>query len=138
MTSTFLKLFSLFLIVPFIELYFLIKIGGMIGALNTVLIILITASLGAYLAKSQGLYVFRQIQETMNQGRIPGNELLNGLFVLIGSFALLFPGFLSDIIGITMLIPKTREIYVNIARELLRKKIQKGNFQMSMYTNYRY
>jgi UPF0716 protein FxsA len=58
--------------------------------------------------------------------------------VLIGSFALLFPGFLSDIIGITMLIPKTREIYVNIARELLRKKIQKGNFQMSMYTNYRY
>lgn len=137
MASTFLKLFSLFLIVPFIELYFLIKIGGMIGALNTVLIILITASLGAYLAKSQGLYVFHQIQETMNQGRIPGNELLNGLFVLIGSFALLFPGFLSDIIGITMLIPKTREIYVNIARELLRKKIQKGNFQMSMYTNYR-
>jgi len=137
MTSTFLKFFSLFLIVPFIELYFLIKIGGMIGALNTVLIILITASLGAYLAKSQGLYVFRQIQETMNQGRIPGNELLNGLFVLIGSFALLFPGFLSDIIGITMLIPKTREIYVHIARELLRKKIQKGNFQMSMYTNFR-
>jgi len=137
MASTFLKLFSLFLIVPFIELYFLIKIGGMIGALNTVLIILITASLGAYLAKSQGLYVFRQIQETMNQGRIPGNELLNGLFVLIGSFALLTPGFLSDIIGITMLIPKTREIYVHIARELLRKKIQKGNFQMHMHTNYR-
>ena len=137
MTSTFVKLFSVFLIIPIIELYLLIKLGGIIGAFNTILIILITASLGAYLAKSQGLQVFRQIQETMNQGRIPGNELLNGLFVLIGSFALLTPGFLSDAIGISMLIPQTRKIYVRITKEIIRKKIEKGQFQMRMYTNLR-
>jgi UPF0716 protein FxsA len=79
MTSIFLKLFSVFLIIPLIELYLLIKIGGIVGAFNTVLIILITASLGAYMAKSQGFRVLRQIQEATSQGRVPGNELLHGL-----------------------------------------------------------
>jgi len=86
MTSMFLKLLSVFLIVPLIELYLLIKIGGTIGALNTVLIILIAASLGAYMAKSQGFRVLHQIQEATSQGRVPGNELLHGLFVLIQYF----------------------------------------------------
>jgi UPF0716 protein FxsA len=137
MTSMFFKLFSVFLIVPLIELYLLIKVGGMIGALNTIIIILITASLGAYMAKSQGFRVLRQIQDATNQGRMPGNELLHGLFVLIGGFALITPGLLTDAIGFSMLIPQTREIYVGIAKEIIRKKIETGQFRMSMYTNFR-
>lgn len=137
MTSMFLKLFSVFLIVPIVELYLLIKIGGMIGALNTVIIILITASLGAYMAKSQGFRVLRQIQDATSQGRIPGNELLHGLFVLIGGFALITPGLLTDAIGFSMLIPQIREIYVGMAKEIIRRKIETGNFQMRMYTNFR-
>ncbi|MDD3318152.1 MAG: membrane protein FxsA [Methanosarcina sp.] len=133
----FFKLFSIFLVIPIIELYLLIKIGGVIGALNTVLIILITASMGAYLAKNQGFRVFREIQEAMSRGYMPGNELLHGLFVLIGSFALLTPGFLSDIIGFSMLIPQVREIYVRVAKEVIRKRIQNGQWQMRMYTNFR-
>ena len=112
MISMFFKLLSIFLIIPIIELYLLIKIGKVIGALNTVLIILITASLGAYLTKSQG-------------------------FVLVGGFALLTPGFLSDIIGLSMLIPQMREIYVGFAKGIIRKKIQSGQWQMRMYTNFR-
>jgi len=137
MTSMFFKLFSVFLIIPLIELYLLIKVGGMIGALNTIIIILITASLGAYMAKSQGFRVLRQIQDATNQGRMPGNELLHGLFVLIGGFALITPGLLTDAIGFSMLIPQTREIYVGIAKEIIRKKIETGQFRMSMYTNFR-
>jgi UPF0716 protein FxsA len=137
MTSMFLKLFSVFLIIPFIEIYLLIKIGGMIGALNTVLIILITASLGAYLAKSQGFRVLREIQEATNRGYMPGNELLHGFFVLIGSFALLTPGFLSDIIGFSMLIPQIRKIYVGIAKGIIRKKMKRGQWQMKTYANFR-
>ena len=137
MTSMFLKLFSVFLIIPFIEIYLLIKIGGMIGALNTVLIILITASLGAYLAKSQGFRVLREIQEATNRGYMPGNELLHGFFVLIGSFALLTPGFLSDIIGFSMMIPQIREIYVGIAKGIIRKKMERGQWQMKTYANFR-
>lgn len=137
MTSMFFKLFSVFLIIPLVELYLLIKIGGMIGALNTILIILITASLGAYMAKSQGFRVLHQIQEATSQGRMPGNELLHGLFVLIGGFALLTPGLMTDAIGFSMLIPQIREIYVKMAKEIIRKKIEAGNFQMRMYTNFR-
>jgi Protein affecting phage T7 exclusion by the F plasmid len=137
MISMFFKLFSIFLVIPVIELYLLIKIGGMIGALNTVLIILITASLGAYLAKSQGLRVLREIREATSKGYMPGNELLHGLFVLIGSFALITPGFLSDIVGFSMLIPKIREIYVGIAKRIIRKKMRNGQWQTRMYTNFR-
>jgi UPF0716 protein FxsA len=137
MTSMFFKLFSVFLIIPLVELYLLIKIGGMIGALNTILIILITASLGAYMAKSQGFRVLHKIQEATNQGRMPGNELLHGLFVLIGGFALITPGLMTDAIGFSMLIPQIREIYVKMAKEIIRKKIEAGNFQMRMYTNFR-
>lgn len=131
------KLFSLFLIIPVVEIYLLIKIGGIIGAVNTVLIVLVTAIIGAYLTKSQGLSVLRQIQDATRQGYMPGNELLHGLFVLIGGFALLTPGFLTDTIGISMLIPQIREIYVRIAKEIIRKKIQQGTFQMRMYTDFR-
>ncbi|AAM29802.1 FxsA family protein [Methanosarcina mazei] len=133
----FLKLFSLFLIIPVVEIYLLLKVGEIIGALNTVLIILITAGIGAYLTKSQGFRVLRQIQDATMQGYMPGNELLHGLFVLIGGFALLTPGFLTDTIGFSMLIPQIREIYVRIAKGIIRKKIQQGNFQMRMYTDFR-
>lgn len=137
MTIMLFKLFSLFLIIPVVEIYLLIKIGEIIGAVNTVLIILVTAIIGAYLTKSQGLSVLRQIQDATRQGYMPGNELLHGLFVLIGGFALLTPGLLTDIIGISMLIPQIREIYVRIAKEIIRKKIQQGTFQMRMYTDFR-
>lgn len=133
----FLQFFSLFLIIPVVEIYLLITIGGIIGATNTILIILITASLGAYLTKSQGFRVLRQIQEATGQGHVPGNELLHGLFVLIGGFALLTPGFLTDAIGFSMLIPQVREIYVGIAKGIIKKKIEQGNFQMRMYTDFR-
>lgn len=137
MTIMLFKFFSLFLIIPVVEIYLLIKIGEIIGAVNTVLIILVTAIIGAYLTKSQGLSVLRQIQDATRQGYMPGNELLHGLFVLIGGFALLTPGLLTDIIGISMLIPQIREIYVRIAKEIIRKKIQQGTFQMRMYTDFR-
>lgn len=137
MTSLYFKLFSFFLIIPLVELYLLIKIGGILGAFNTILIILITASLGAYMAKSQGFQVFRQIQEATSNGRMPGNELLHGFFILAGGFALITPGLLTDAIGFSMLIPQTREIYVKLAKELIRKKLESGYFQTRIYTNYR-
>ncbi|MDD3041828.1 MAG: membrane protein FxsA [Methanosarcinaceae archaeon] len=132
----FLKLFSLFLVIPLVELFLLLKISGIIGPVNTVLIILITATIGAYLAKSQGFLVLRQIQNATGQGHMPGNELLHGLFVLIGGFALLTPGFLTDLAGFSMLVPQIREIYVGLAREMIRRKLQSGQWKMKMYTGF--
>nr|WP_269851101.1 FxsA family protein [Methanosarcina horonobensis] len=78
-----------------------------------------------------------QIQDATRQGYMPGNELFHGLFVLIGGFALLTPGFLTDAIGFSMLIPQIREVYVEIAKGIIKKKIRQGSFQMRMYTDFR-
>ena len=122
----FFKLFLLFTVIPIAELYLLIKIGGMIGAFNTVLIIFVTAIVGAYLAKSQGFMVIRKIQLAMHEGRLPARELLHGLFVLLGGFTLLTPGFITDFIGLSMLVPTIREIYIRYTEQLIHNKIKTG------------
>ncbi len=124
----FFKLFLLFTLIPIVELYLLIKIGGMIGAFNTILIILVTAIFGAYLTKSQGFIVINRIRQALNEGRMPGSELLHGLCVLLGGFTLLTPGFITDFFGLSMLLPPIREIYVRIAERLIMNKIHKGKW----------
>ena len=126
----FFKLFLLFTIIPIAELYFLIKIGGKIGALNTVLVIMLTAVIGAQLARSQGFIVIRKIQQKLAEGGIPGNELFQGLFILIGGFTLLTPGFITDIIGLSMLIPPVRNFYIKLLGRFIKNKIETGNWQI--------
>ena len=126
----FFKLFVLFTIIPIAELYLLIKIGGMIGALNTVLIIFLTAVIGAYLAKTQGFIVIRKINHALNEGRLPGWELFDGLFVLLGGFTLLTPGFLTDLIGLSMLFPPTRIPYIKLAVRIIQNKIETGQWRI--------
>ncbi len=121
-----LKLFILFTIIPIAELYLLIKIGGMIGALNTVLIILFTAVIGAYLAKTQGFIVIKKINQALNEGRLPARELLDGLVVLLGGFTLITPGFLTDFIGLSMLFPPTRVLYIKLAVRIIQNKVETG------------
>ncbi|GJQ64583.1 MAG: membrane protein FxsA [Melioribacteraceae bacterium] len=125
------RLFLLFAIIPVIELYLLIEVGGMIGTLNTVIIIVATAAIGAYLTKMEGFIVLNNIRQAGSEGRIPGNELLHGLFVLLGGLTLLTPGFLTDALGFSMIIPGLRKIYVDYAREFIRKKIDNGSWNIS-------
>jgi UPF0716 protein FxsA len=127
------RLFLLFTIIPVLELYLLIRIGGMIGAFNTVLIILATAIVGASLAKSQGLMVLTQIQQALNEGRLPANELLHGLFILLGGVALLTPGFITDFIGLSMLIPNIRDIYIKIAQRIIKKRVETGRWDFTFF-----
>ncbi len=120
----FFKLLILFTIIPIAELYLLIKIGGLIGALNTVLIIFLTAVIGAYLAKTQGFIVIRKINQALKEGRLPARELLDGLFVLLGGFTLLTPGFITDFIGLSMLFPPTRTLYIKLSVQIIQNKIE--------------
>ena len=129
----FLKFFILFTIIPIVELYLLIKIGGIIGALNTILIIIITAVIGAYLAKTQGFIVIRKINQALYEGRLPAQELLDGLFVLLGGFTLLTPGFITDLIGLSMLFPLTRTLYNKIAARIIQNKIETGQWRIRRY-----
>ena len=107
--------------IPAAEIYVIIKIGGFIGALNTVLVIIITGVLGAYLARLQGMHTFYKIQANLRQGIIPTEELLDALIILSAGITLLTPGFLTDIAGLMLLVPFTR-FYVKL---WLKKKFDR-------------
>ena len=104
------KLIILFIGVPLVELALIIKVGGIIGWLNTIFIALGTGALGAYLMKMQGLMLLWRIQEALNEGRMPADELIEGALLLVGGALLLTPGFITDAVGFALLIPPSRNL----------------------------
>ena len=109
-------LFAFFLIVPFIEIYVLLQVGSIIGALPTILMVVFTAVLGAWLLKKQGFETWRRLQNNLQQGQIPAYEMIEGPILLIGGALLLTPGFFTDFLGFACLIPSLRR---RIARYLI-------------------
>lgn len=101
-------LFLTFTVVPAVELYALFWIGSRIGATATVLLILLTGTLGASLAKVQGVAVLRQIASELGQGLPPATRLVEGLLVLIGAVLLITPGVFTDLTGLLLLVPPVR------------------------------
>ena len=119
-------LILLFTLLPVLELYLLIKIGGYIGAFNTVSIVILTGILGAILAKLEGLRVLRQIQEELAQLRMPADTLLEGMFILVGGILLLTPGFITDILGFLFVIPFTRKFFLLFLKKRIKKMVENG------------
>lgn len=115
------KLLLLFIAVPVAELYVLISIGGAIGVLPTIVLVFLTALAGAALARMQGLATMLRVRESLDQGFMPAEELLDGLIILVAGMSLLTPGFLTDIVGLLMLLPGPR----NIFKRWLRTKFDK-------------
>jgi len=103
-----LKLFLAFTIIPVVEIYLLIQIGTIFGALTSIALVIVTGFLGAYLARIQGLQTLFRIQESLREGQIPSRELLDALLIGIAGLVLLTPGFLTDAFGFLLLIPNTR------------------------------
>lgn len=101
-------IFGFFLIVPFIEIFLLLQVGGIIGVLPTILLVVFTAFLGVNLLRQQGLATWTKLQRNMQQGVMPTNELVEGVFILLGGALLLTPGFFTDIMGFACLIPVIR------------------------------
>ena len=115
-----LKLFIAFTIIPIIEIYLLIEIGSMFGALTAVTLVILTGFLGAFLARMQGLQTLYRIQESLHEGRMPSGELLDALLIVIAGLVLLTPGFLTDLAGFLLLITATR----NFIKYWLRRQIE--------------
>ncbi|MCD8502275.1 MAG: membrane protein FxsA [Bacillaceae bacterium] len=101
-------LILLLIVVPALEIWILILSGQFIGFLQTVLLVILTGVLGAWLAKKEGVQTLRLAQLQLQQGQIPSGILLDGLCILIGGVVLLTPGFITDAIGFFLLIPVTR------------------------------
>jgi UPF0716 protein FxsA len=106
----------LFIVVPIVELYVIIQIGGLIGVLPTLALLLADAILGSLLLRHQGRGAWRRFNQALAERRFPGREVADGLMIAIGGTLLLTPGFVTDIFGLLLLIPPTRAI----ARRLLR------------------
>lgn len=112
------KIVLLLILTPIIDLYILIKASQTMGFWTTILLIILTGLAGFLLAKSEGKIILNKISRDLSHGNIPGDELLSGFCILIGGILLLMPGILTDIIGITMVLPITRDIY----KEYIRRK----------------
>ncbi len=100
-----LLLFLVFIVLPLLELYVIIQVGGAIGVVPVLLLLLADGFIGAALARSQGRQVWVRFNETMAAGRIPAREILDGAMIMFGGALLLSPGFITDILGIFLLIP---------------------------------
>ena len=108
-----------FIAIPLAEMFILIKVGAIIGALPTVGLVVLTATMGIWLLRLEGIATLGRVQEKLNQGQIPETELLEGIMLLVGGALLLTPGFVTDAIGFTCLIPVLR-------RPIARWIIQQG------------
>ena len=117
-------LFLIFICLPALEIYLLIEVGGQVGALNTVALIFLTAVIGLYFAKHQGLQTLKSGMVNLYQNKIPIYEMMSGASIAIAAFLLIIPGFFTDLIGFLLLVPVTRKILFNLT---LRKKTKNDN-----------
>ena len=119
-------LFALiFVVTPLVELAILIYLGTLIGALNTILIVVITGLLGAFLAKRQGLATLSRIRNSVEQGVLPSGDLFQAVLILIGGLLLLTPGLITDLVGFALLIPLTRNVVTRWFRNFIQRKIER-------------
>ncbi|MFH1674391.1 MAG: FxsA family protein [Pseudomonadota bacterium] len=114
-----LRLFLAFTLIPITELYLLIKIGHYLGAFTTILIVIGTGFLGAYLARLQGIRSMMRIRESMSRGEVPAEEMIDAMLIFIAGIVLLTPGLITDIAGLLILMPIPRMHF----KRWLRKKL---------------
>ena len=113
-----------FLVVPFVELFVLIQVGQAIGALNTIVILILVSVVGAALVKRQGMSVVRRAQARVAAGEVPGREIVDGILVILAGALLLTPGFVTDIAGVALLLPGVRDVVRAALTRFLARRAQ--------------
>tara|TARA_B100001996_G_C18347242_1_gene472516 strand:- start:109 stop:531 length:423 start_codon:yes stop_codon:yes gene_type:complete len=114
--------------IPAIEIYFMIKVGGIIGALNTILLIFFTAITGVYFAKMEGLNTIRSGFGQIIKNEIPIYEIISGAALAFAAFLLILPGFITDFIGFLLIIPITRKFLIKIISSKFKKRKTDDDF----------
>jgi UPF0716 protein FxsA len=120
-------IFLFFLIVPFVEIYLLLQLGGIVGILPTVLLVVFTAVLGAWLLRQQGFSTWQRLQTNLAQGKVPAYEMIEGPILLVGGALLLTPGFFTDALGFACLIPQVRKKFAKYVIENQLINFQSGS-----------
>jgi UPF0716 protein FxsA len=131
------RLFLLFTLIPIIELAILLQVGQWIGVMPTVAGIVLTALIGAWLARREGTRAWKSVQGSLASGRVPGEALLGALAVFVGGAMLLTPGILTDLAGLALLAPPTRSALLRGIRRRLERRVmrQTGEIQARFWTH---
>ncbi len=117
-------LFLLLIVAPLVELYVIIQVAHVIGPWQTIALLVVESLIGAWLLKHQGLSVLRRASVAVNEGRVPGKEVVDGLLLLVAGALMLAPGFVGDVIGWLLLLPPTRALI----RIPIVRRFEKGGF----------
>lgn len=113
--SVVLALAVVFLVVPLVELFVLLQVGSVIGVWNTIGLLILMSVLGGWLMKREGLGVVRRIQRAVEAGTVPGRELFDAFLILLGGALMLTPGFVTDVVGMALLVPPVRSVVRRLA-----------------------
>lgn len=124
------RLALLFVVVPLVELAFLIQVGRWVGIWPTVGLVFLTGILGATLARAEGLRTLWSFQQELASGKLPGQPLLDGLCILVGGALLLTPGFVTDLAGFALLLPPSRRLLQRGMKRRLRRMIEDGSVRI--------
>lgn len=124
------RLFLLFTVVPLVELYLLIAVGRVLGPVATIGLVVVTGAVGAWFARLEGARVIRRWQEAMAQQQIPKDGVIDGFLIFIGGLMLITPGILTDIAGLSMVMPPTRRVIAGFVRRWFERQIATGRVQV--------
>jgi UPF0716 protein FxsA len=127
------RLFCLFTLVPLLELYILIKIGGYLGAFQTVALVVFTALFGVAIARVEGVRKLHQIRQSLSHGIVPAEEMVDGVLIFIGGILLITPGVLTDLFALVLLIPYSRTIFKRWLRRRFDRMVAAGNVRLQYY-----
>jgi UPF0716 protein FxsA len=116
-------LLALFILVPLAELYVILKVGDAIGAAWTILLLAADSVLGSLLLRAQGRSVWRRFNTALGQGRMPHREVIDGVLVIFGGAFLITPGFITDVVGLLLLVPPTRAVVRRLLVSRLGRRI---------------
>ncbi|MBA6392301.1 FxsA family protein [Colwellia sp. BRX10-3] len=129
-------LFVLFIIIPIIEIFVLIQVGAVLGVWPTIAMVIFTAWLGAKYVRQQGLATLNSVQTKMAQGQIPSDEIVTGLMLLIAGVLLVTPGFVTDFLGLSLLIPAVRHSIVgSVKSHITTNSVNQQSFQFHSHSH---
>jgi len=124
------RLFLLFTVVPLVELYLLIAIGRVLGPVPTIGLVLLTGALGAWFARLEGTRVIQRWQEAVARQQLPKDGVIDGFLIFLGGLMLITPGILTDLAGLSMVMPPTRRVIARIVRAWFERQIETGRVQV--------
>jgi UPF0716 protein FxsA len=120
------NLFLLFALMPIIEIALLVQVGGVIGGWNTILLVLASAFIGAYFVRREGVNTLKTAQHKMQSNELPGQEMLEGLMLVVAGVLLVTPGFITDVFGLALVLPPSRKWFAHKLKKHLSMQIVSG------------